>query len=224
MKEPIYRTRNFLFTALILILIQSCIPDFGEYFNHDDLKSQGRNFSDVYRSRKDINEFRTDGYYYQLDSVDVYKMLIYNKPVYRYKSVVDEYRKSPNWKKEFLGSYSAYFFRYFVINKSGLCYIGTMSGATTDFDEPFYLVTDNKSIKLDSIINIIKMQIDKDWDSDRLIRWEGKRYYKGAVEKVNDKFAAYYFMGQMELPDFLNKFEISVINDTNLTQLTAYQS
>jgi len=208
-----YIKQNCVFIALYLIIC-ACNSPYGEYINHKDLDSSGRYFSDIYNNRPKIDEFRTDGYYYRIDSVQVYKLVIFQDTVYRFKNVIDEYRKNPKWGYNIinLGEFTAYYFNYFWIKSNGLCYVPSIHSSGGDFENSNYFVTNDKTKCLEKITEYIYNQIDEFW-MNQFPKISQYKTFKGAAEQTSENYNVYYFLGQMELPHYLAKFSIYPENE-----------
>lgn len=204
--------------GLLLIAIMLGCRSFGEYTNHKDLESEGRNFEDVYQNCADLSEIKTDGYYFHLDSIQMYKIIIGNGDTcFRYKYVIDEYKRNNNWMKgkQLLGEYTGYRVEYFWLNNDGLGYVAHFNITFGDETGPNFYITNSPDISKDSVQNIIHSQIEKYWES-KFVQIKISKVSKAAIENVKDEYHLYYFKGQLELPDYLDKFSFEPINDSTL--------
>jgi len=217
---------KFIYALLgaIGLIIVSC-ANYQNYWDNSHLSNRNLSFSDVYRYRNEIVDFRTDGFYYHLDSVQVYKMKIWNEVVLRYKEVIEMNSKRANQKRDIdiIKEYKAYYFDYFWITKDGCCLIGKHNNWLGELDASNYLISDS-TYNLHEIEAIIQRQMDSTWQKE-FGSSNHRRINKGVVEFYHGIYYVYYFLGSMELPDNLEQFIFTPINDSTLkVSLPIYQS
>lgn len=206
-----------LVTILITFQLFSCRSSFHEYWNNPVLEKENRDFADVFDNRKNVTSFKTNGFYYCLDSVWVYKMFMQGKEVYRYKFIVDEYSKDPQWKawNKILDTNLAYYFQYLWLNNDGTCYVTDWNMLSNEFAEPNNYISAKGNLNRDFVIEIICTKIENYW-KDKFIGSSNRRFRLGAYEELKDSLNIYYFIGQLELPDYLDNISGKILNDTTL--------
>ncbi|MBI5326345.1 MAG: hypothetical protein HZB41_13910 [Ignavibacteriae bacterium] len=206
-----------LITILITFQLFSCRTSFREYWNNPGLEKENKDFSDIYDNRKNTTSFKTKGFYFCLDSIWVYKMIMQGQEVYRYKFIVDEYSKDKQWKawNKILDTNLAYYFQYLWINEDGTCFVANWNMLSNDFDGPNYLISEKSNLNSDTVIDKISSQIENYWNEN--FKVASRRIFGlGAYEDLKDSVNLYYFIGQLELPDYLEHISGRILNDTTI--------
>ncbi|MBI5324678.1 MAG: hypothetical protein HZB41_05315 [Ignavibacteriae bacterium] len=207
---------KFIPLIFLLSLLGATTQDNSQW-NKIVLGKDSTEFLEMYNNLKTVNEIRTEGYYYCLESVLSYNLIsIQGLKMRREKESTD---KNMDYVRQILDTNMSYYFDCLWLNKDGSCFIPSW-GMNPDLDSPSeYHRKLNETKNISEMTNNFLLLYDSIGIQSLKGMFNRKHYVnseKGIYKISNNQVKIYYFECPYGGGDKLKYIDGKVINDSTL--------